>query len=331
MSKPFDVTTANLTGSKVAGANYLLEQTMRESASLGSGASRLTAGSSYEALVLDSPKPHQTTRPANRNHKNAAGTKRVRHGKPSSAPHQTHKTHKNRPNSNSGVSSAAGQNRPNNPITTQNPAASASKPNVVANPATTLPVQSNDSAQPVAASASSIAKERAKMNETLNGVLQGVVGKNGFVAPTDHRGYTTMINKAAKSIKNPAERDAFIAKIEEAGKPFRLNFGLSRTVGGKKEALNSKAVGTFDALHQGEYQKIAAEYKSKPVATGGSGQTSPSSTPGAVNPPATSEVKPIPSSPPTQTPGSTAKPIPAPAVPVSAPVPATFENQTLIA
>jgi hypothetical protein len=95
------------------------------------------------------------------------------------------------------------------------------------------------------------------MNESLNGVLQGVVGNNGFVVPTDHRGYTTMINKEAKSIKNPAEREAFIAKIEEAGKPFRFNFGLSRTVGGKKEALNSKVTGSIDTLHQSEYQKIA--------------------------------------------------------------------------
>ena len=117
--------------------------------------------------------------------------------------------------------------------------------------------------KPIAASASSIAKEREVMNETLNALLQAVLGKNGFVAPTDHRGYSAMIAKAVKQIKNPAQLEAFKAKIEEAGKPFKLNFGLSRSVEGKTEALNARSTGSLDAEHIDEYKKIVTEFQSK--------------------------------------------------------------------
>lgn len=143
---------------------------------------------------------------------------------------------------------------------------------VALNPSTTVSPKPNASANPIAPSASSIAKERSAMTNSLNTVLREVMGKEGFVAPTDHRGYTTMIAKAMKKIKNPAQLEVFKTKIEEAGKPFRLNFGATRAVKGKQEALNSKATGSLSTLHQGEYKKIEAEFRSKsntPIQTPG--------------------------------------------------------------
>ena len=130
-------------------------------------------------------------------------------------------------------------------------------------PSTVVSPRPNAAANPIAPSASSIAKERAAMTNSLNTVLREVIGKEGFVAPTDHRGYTTMIAKAMKKIKNPTQLEVFKTKIEEAGKPFRLNFGATRAVKGKQEALNSKATGSLSTLHQGEYKKIEAEFRSK--------------------------------------------------------------------
>jgi hypothetical protein len=117
--------------------------------------------------------------------------------------------------------------------------------------------------KPIAAAASSIAKERAVMYETLNALLQSVLGKNGFVAPADHRGYSAMIAKAMKKIKNPAQLEAFKMKVEEAGKPFRFNFGVCREVGGKKEALNARQTSALDADHAAEYKRAANEFQTQ--------------------------------------------------------------------
>jgi hypothetical protein len=175
------------------------------------------------------------------------------------------------------------------------------------NTSNTVSPQVNQNAKPVAPTASSIAKERSVMNSTLNNLLQSILGKEGFVPPTDHRGYTAMIAKAIRKIKDPAQLEAFKSKVEEAGKPFRLNFGISRTVGEKKEALNSKETVALSSLHQGEYQKIAAELNSK---TTGTGKMTPNGTGQS-----TGSVNQVPTAAPTVSPAPTQTPTPATAQP----------------
>jgi hypothetical protein len=262
MGNSFNVNTIKGGNSRVDGKNYLLEQTINESATRGTGEVKLASRSRYEVLVVDKPNLQHSNQATTGSRRNVTGTKTLRRTTPSVTAHKTRKSPKNRASSDADTSGAAGRNNSNISIANKNTTASGTNTDAVRSSNATV-AQSNNITKPVVASASSLAKERETMHETLNGLLQGVMGKNGFVAPTDHRSYTAMITKAANSIKNPAQREAFIAKIEEAGKPFRLNFGLSRTVGGKKEALNSKSTASLSTLHQEEYKKIQTEFQSK--------------------------------------------------------------------
>jgi hypothetical protein len=144
--------------------------------------------------------------------------------------------------------------------------------------------------KPIASAASTMAKERTKMLETVDKLLTAVLGKD-FVKPADHRGYTALVAKAVKKITNPKQLEEFKTKIEEAGKPFRLNFGLSRTTGGKKVALNSNVQGTFNPLYQAEQQRFAAQFQNRTAvaSTPGRNTTAPAAptTPRAT--PATTE------------------------------------------
>lgn len=128
-------------------------------------------------------------------------------------------------------------------------------------PAQTAPAPGT-AAAPIAASASTIAKARETMLKTVDDQLDSVLGKGKYTKPTDHRGYVALVAQAAKKLGTSKAGEEFKSKIELAGQPFRLNFGLSRTTGGKQVALNSNVAGPFGPLYQAEQKKFAAEFKS---------------------------------------------------------------------
>lgn len=115
---------------------------------------------------------------------------------------------------------------------------------------------------PIAAAASAVAKSRETMLKNVDDQLDSVFGKGNYTKPTDHRGYVALVAQAAKKLGTSKAGEEFKSKIELAGQPFRLNFGLSRTAGGKQVALNSNVPGSFSPLHQAEQKKFAAEFKS---------------------------------------------------------------------
>jgi hypothetical protein len=112
----------------------------------------------------------------------------------------------------------------------------------------------------VAPAASELAKQRSAMLNTVDKMVESALGKGKFTKPTDHRGYTALVNKALKSIKSVADQTVFKNSIEAAGKPFGLNFGLSNKVKGKAVALNQGTVEKLDAQHRAEYSKFAQEF-----------------------------------------------------------------------
>lgn len=127
---------------------------------------------------------------------------------------------------------------------------------------TTPRAQTVENKTQIAAPASAIAKERKAMLETVDGLLDTALGKGQYTKPTDHRGYVALIAKASRKLGKSKAGDEFKSKIELAGQPFRLNFGLSRTEGGKRVALNSNVGGALGPLYQAEQNKFATEFKS---------------------------------------------------------------------
>lgn len=262
MDKPVNSAIAFAPNSGRGGNTFLLESMPVESRSNSSGQIKnsISSGVRHEALVaVDNGQP--TRRGMVSKSRKTGTTANVSRSKRSHTDRNSATVHgKPLRKQNSAV---AQQNRVGSNTVSRNTRNSVKSTDVAQNPTTKVSPQTNTNANPIAPSASSIAKERSAMNTSLNTTLQEVMGKEGFVAPTDHRGYTAMIAKAMKKIKNPAQLETFKTKIEEAGKPFRLNFGVSRTVNGKQEALNCKATGSMSTLHQGEYKKIEAEFRSK--------------------------------------------------------------------
>jgi hypothetical protein len=120
----------------------------------------------------------------------------------------------------------------------------------------------------IAPSAADIAKDRSTMLSSVDKLLDGALGAGKYSKPTDHRGYTTLVNKAMKTLRTPAEKTAFQCGIEAAGKPFRLNFGLSKQVNGKAVALNADNVGTMAQGYQAERGKFYQEFMGKTNAKG---------------------------------------------------------------
>jgi hypothetical protein len=273
MVKPLNSDIAFAPNSMRGGNTFLLESVPVESkdSSPVQTRNRVGNGTRYEALMADSPQQPARRDVVSKSRKssNRVNATRVKTSNPIRKSNKVRTIASRNSNTvvaqqNRSSSNTVNGNNSGNPTKTtkvaQNPTtAGSSQTNT--NPITST--NTNADAKPIAPSASSIAKERAAMNTSLNTALQEVMGKDGFVAPTDHRGYTAMIAKATKKIKNPAQLEAFKAKIEDAGKLFRLNFGLSRTVAGKQEALNSKSSASMSSLHQEEYKKIATEFNSK--------------------------------------------------------------------
>jgi hypothetical protein len=271
MVKPLNSHIAFAPNSMRGGNTYLLESVPVESRGNSSGQikNRISGGAQNEALVADAPRQPARRGLISKSRKtsNTVNPTRV---KRSSTDRSSNTVRRDADSKSNAV--VKQQNQVNSNAVNRNTSSSAKSTGVAQNPSTTVSPQANTNANPIAPSASSIAKERSAMNARLNTALQEVLGKEGFVAPTDHRGYTTMIAKAMKKIKDPAQLEAFKAKIEEAGKPFRLNFGVTRSVGGKQEALNSNATGSMSTYHQDEYKKIAAELRTeskKPTQTNG--------------------------------------------------------------
>jgi hypothetical protein len=348
MVKPLNSDIAFAPNSMRGGNTFLLESVPVESKSSSpvQTRNRVANGTRYEALMADS-----TQQPARRDvvsksrkSNNRINATRVKTTNPIRKSNKV-RTVASR-NSNTVV---AQQNRSSsNTVNGSNSSNSTKTTQVAQNPSTEGSSQTNTNpnastntsanAKPIAPSASSIAKERSAMNASLNNALQEVMGKEGFVAPTDHRGYTAMIAKAIKKIKNPAQLEAFKTKIEEAGKPFRLNFGLSRTVAGKQEALNSKSTAAMSSLHQEEYKKIQTEFQSKPttptkttgnqVQQGNQGVTGSTVTNASPNPILTPTPTPTPT--PAKTPVQNTTPQKSPAAATDANT-SIYSNQVLIA
>jgi hypothetical protein len=346
MVKPLNSDIAFAPTGLRGGNSYLLESVPVESkgSSPVQTRNRVANGTRYEALMADSTQ--QTARhdvvSKSRKSSNRINATRVKTSNPIRKSSKV-RTIASR-NSNTVV---AQQNRSSsNTVNGNNSSISNKTTQVAQNPSTTGSSQTNTNpntssntnanANPIAPSASSIAKERSAMNSSLNTALQEVMGKEGFVAPTDHRGYTAMIAKAMKKIKNPAQLEAFKTKIEDAGKPFRLNFGISRTVNGKQEALNSKVTGSMSILHQGEYKNIEAEFRSKSSVrsqtTGSQSQQGNQPVNGTPGTTVTPTQKPIPTPTPTpaKTPVQTTTPVTVPATATDANT-SIFPNPELIA
>jgi hypothetical protein len=129
----------------------------------------------------------------------------------------------------------------------------------------------------IAPSAAEIAKDRSTMLSTVDKALDSTLGAGKYTKPTDHRGYTALVQKAMKSLKTPEEKTAFRDSIELAGKPFRLNFGLTKQVNGKPVALNANVTGTMAQGYQAERGKFYQEFLGK-TNTSGRAQTSTGST-----------------------------------------------------
>jgi hypothetical protein len=324
MVKPLNSDIAFTPNSMRGGNTFLLESVPVESknSSPVQTRNRGANGTRYEALMADS-----TQQPARRDvvsksrkSNNRSNATRVKTSNPiqksnkvrtvASRNSNTVVAQQNRSSSNT----VNGNNSSNSTKTTQvaqNPStAGSSQTNTNPNTST----NTNADAKPIAPSASSIAKERSAMNTSLNTALQEVMGKEGFVAATDHRGYTAMIAKAIKKIKNPAQLEAFKTKIEDAGKTLKLNFGVCRTVNGKQEALNSKTTGPMSILHQGEYKKIEAEFRSKPntpnktTVTPGEQNNQPANGPQRTNVTPAQTPVPTPTPTPARTPAQTTSP-----------------------
>jgi hypothetical protein len=111
-----------------------------------------------------------------------------------------------------------------------------------------------------------VAQLQKQMEDGVNTLLQQVLG-SGFTPPKNHAERVLMVDKALKQITDPQQREAFIAKLEELGKPFGINFGLSRTTGGAKVPLNDAAFKAIDANRNSPasqvQQRLHGEWKPK--------------------------------------------------------------------
>jgi hypothetical protein len=105
-----------------------------------------------------------------------------------------------------------------------------------------------------------VAQAKQAMLKQLDAQLDKVLGPGKYTKPKNHREYTQTVVKAYQKLKSPEQRNEFLARIEAAGKPFRLNFGLSRVVNGKKVSLNSNVAGPLPQAFAAERRKFEAEF-----------------------------------------------------------------------
>jgi hypothetical protein len=117
------------------------------------------------------------------------------------------------------------------------------------------------------------AQLRAKL-EKMNGDADSALKKFSQLAgvefrqPASHFDRVKLAHDIAIKLraKDPAQYEAFLREMENAGKPFGVNFGLSRAEGSARTSLNQKEYDALDDAHRGVNHGLRQDGQPKPTA-----------------------------------------------------------------